>query len=107
MVSESYVERCMKKMQEWMELRALAPITLSVYTRCARRFIEHVGKPLGAVKTPGTSSSTFSSWRARSAARAPATSIWRPSAVRFARPCAEIRPRGCRGPRWSGARQRS
>jgi hypothetical protein len=41
----------MKKMQEWMELRALAPITLSVYTRCARRFIEHVGKPLGAVKT--------------------------------------------------------
>jgi site-specific recombinase XerD len=51
MVSELYVEQCMKKMQEWMELRALAPVTLSVYTRCARRFIEHVGKPLGAVKT--------------------------------------------------------
>jgi integrase/recombinase XerD len=51
MVSEYYVEQCMKKMQEWMELRALAPVTLSVYTRCARRFIEHIDKPLGAVKT--------------------------------------------------------
>lgn len=51
MVSESYVERCMKKMRQWMELRALAAVTLSVYTRCARRFIEHVGKPLGAVTT--------------------------------------------------------
>lgn len=50
-MSESYVEQCMKKMQEWMELRAFAPVTLSVYTRCARRFIEHIGKPLGAVKT--------------------------------------------------------
>jgi integrase/recombinase XerD len=51
MVRDGYVEQCMKKMQEWMELRALAPVTVSVYTRCARRFIEHVGKPLGAVKT--------------------------------------------------------
>jgi site-specific recombinase XerD len=51
MVSESYVEQSMKKMQEWMELRALAPVTRSVYQRCARRFIEHVGKPFGAVKS--------------------------------------------------------
>jgi hypothetical protein len=51
MVSESYVEQCMKKTQEWMELRALAPVTALVYRRCARRFIEHVGNPLGGVKT--------------------------------------------------------
>jgi hypothetical protein len=39
----------MTKLRQWMELQALAPVTLSVYTRCARRFLEHVGKPLGAV----------------------------------------------------------
>lgn len=51
MVNETYLDQCVKKMQQWMELRGLAPVTQSVYSRCARRFIECSGKPLGAVKT--------------------------------------------------------
>jgi len=50
MVSEMYVEHVLQRMRVWMELRALAPITVSVYLRCARRFIEHIDRPLGTVK---------------------------------------------------------
>jgi integrase/recombinase XerD len=51
MVSEKYVEHLLQRMRVWMELRALAPVTVSVYLRCAQRFIEHVGRPVGTVKT--------------------------------------------------------
>ena len=51
MVSEKYIEHLLQRMRVWMELRALAPVTVSVYLRCARRFIEHVGRPLGTIKT--------------------------------------------------------
>ena len=50
MVSEKYVEQRLDRMRVWMELRGLAPVTVSIYLRCARRFIEKVGKPLGAIK---------------------------------------------------------
>src|SRR4051812_48912346 len=50
MVSEKYVEQRLERMRVWMELRGLAPVTVSIYLRCARRFIEKAGKPLGAIK---------------------------------------------------------
>ncbi len=50
MVSETYVEQRLQRMRTWMELRGLKPITVSVYLRCARLFIEQVNKPLRAVK---------------------------------------------------------
>jgi hypothetical protein len=50
MVREKYVEHVLQRMRVWMELRALAPVTVSVYLRCARRFIEHIDKPLGTAK---------------------------------------------------------
>jgi integrase/recombinase XerD len=50
MVSDKYIEHVLQRMRVWMELRALAPVTVSVYLRCARRFIEHIDRPLGTVK---------------------------------------------------------
>jgi integrase/recombinase XerD len=51
MVRNSYVQKSLQRMQERMELRGLKPITVAVYSRCVRRFITHVGKPLGSVTT--------------------------------------------------------
>ena len=50
MVSKKYVEQRLHRMRVWMQLRGLAPVTVSVYLRCARHFIETVGKPLGSIK---------------------------------------------------------
>ena len=50
MVSKEYVEQRLQRMRVWMHLRGLAPVTVSVYLRCARQFIETVGEPLGSLK---------------------------------------------------------
>ena len=50
MVSKEYVEQRLQRMRVWMQLRGLAPVTVSVYLRCTRQFIETVGKPLGSIK---------------------------------------------------------
>jgi site-specific recombinase XerD len=51
MIRDNYIEQCQQRMRVWMELRGLAPVTVSVYLRCARRFIEHLDRPLGTVTT--------------------------------------------------------
>jgi hypothetical protein len=50
MVSAAYVEQRLQRMRVCMELRALQPITVTVYLRCARLFLKHVDKPLRSVQ---------------------------------------------------------
>lgn len=50
MTRESYVETCLGRMRRWMALRGLAPNSVATYVRCARQFLAHVDRPLGAVK---------------------------------------------------------
>jgi len=50
MARESYVETCLGRMRRWMALRGLAPNSVATYVRCARQFLAHVDRPLGAVK---------------------------------------------------------
>jgi integrase/recombinase XerD len=50
MVRDNCVEQTLQQMRTRMEVRGLAPNTVTVYLRSIRRFIAHVGKPLGAVK---------------------------------------------------------
>ena len=49
MVRDSYVQQTLQQVDE-MEVRGLAPVTVTIYLRSIRRFIAHVGKPLGTVK---------------------------------------------------------
>ena len=49
MVRESYVEQCLSRMRGWMALRGLAPNSMATYARCARQFLAHVDRPLGAI----------------------------------------------------------
>jgi integrase/recombinase XerD len=49
MISDTYVEECLLRTRTWIELRGLRPNTLLVYEGMARRFISHVGKPLGDI----------------------------------------------------------
>lgn len=49
MVRESYVEQCLIRMRRWMALRGLAPNSMATYARCARQFLAHVDRPLGAI----------------------------------------------------------
>ena len=51
MVRDSYVRKQLQRMRDRMEVRGLKPITVTVYLRCLRRFIMHVGKPLGSATT--------------------------------------------------------
>jgi site-specific recombinase XerD len=49
MLRPSSIERCLRRLQQWMALRALAPNTVRAYGRYARRFLVHVDRPLAAV----------------------------------------------------------
>ena len=51
MVHDGDVRECLRRLQERMEVRGLRPVTITVYRRCVRRFILHVGKPLDDVTT--------------------------------------------------------
>ena len=50
MVRDSYVQQTLQQVRTRMEVRGLAPVTVTIYLRSIRRFIAHVGKPLGTVK---------------------------------------------------------
>jgi integrase/recombinase XerD len=51
MISDTYVEEYLLRTRTWIELRGLRPNTLLTYEGMARRFIKHVGKPLGDIAT--------------------------------------------------------
>jgi hypothetical protein len=36
MVRDSYVRECLQRMREWMEMRGLKPVTISIYLGCIR-----------------------------------------------------------------------
>ena len=50
MVRDKYVQQALQQVRTRMEVRGLAPVTVTIYERSIRRFITHVGKPLGSVK---------------------------------------------------------
>ena len=51
MADDSDVQECLRRLQERMEVRGLRPVTITVYRRCVRRFVLHVGKTLDDVTT--------------------------------------------------------
>ncbi len=107
MARETYVDQCLKRMQVWMDLRALKPNTVSTYLRCARRFIAHVDKPLGSVRAGDVQDYLLDLVRKE---RSPRTRQRQPLGdygVCCGGRCGVIPRSACHGPRKGGARPRS